>query len=132
MEDNLKILTVEYLLSRSTSSCKLKLREPNQNMQWKMISKYEVYNLNDGEIRGNHECGSAQPSLLFSIFYCICYTMQYKYVVVLKLTIIPRNKQTIFRSPYENILECNKEKDFRICFNYAIVVSFSIIVLHRF
>ena len=39
---------------------------PNQNMEWKMTSKHKVYNVTEGEIgnlRGNLECGPAQPSL---------------------------------------------------------------------
>ena len=49
MEDNLKLLKVEYLC----------------NQLWLMSSKGEIR----GKLRGNLECGSAQPSLLYGFEY---------------------------------------------------------------
>ena len=44
-------------------------------MQWKMTSKHKVQNVTEGEIRGklrgNLECGPAQPSLFLFLSECI-------------------------------------------------------------
>jgi hypothetical protein len=65
---NIKNRISQQLLVRYFSNFKFKLRGPKQNIQWKMTWNHKEYNVTEGEIReklrGNLECGPAQPSLL--------------------------------------------------------------------